>query len=177
MVGNNMLNNIVNANKIYDPAQILYEMDRGIKSSLNQENSESEDGMDMSVCMIDTQKNELVFAGAIRPLVIIQNEELRIIEGDIYGIGGLEFSKRKKEFTTKSFNLTNDTSIYMFSDGYCDQLGVNRKKFMLRNFTNLLTQIQGKSMEAQCDDLETAFENHKGNVSQVDDILIMGIKI
>lgn len=177
MLGNNILRNIVETEKITDPSKILYAMNDAIKDTLNQENSESEDGMDMAICTIDKTQKKLYFAGAIRPLIMIQNNKLSVVEGDIFGIGGLEFSKHKKEFNTKEFDIANDTYIYMFSDGYCDQIGDQGKKFMFKRFKNLLQEIHQNPPEEQFEILVSEFDKHKGTKSQVDDILVMGLKI
>ena len=130
----------------------------------------------ISLCLLDTETNELQFSGAYQPLYIVRNNELLITKGDKFSIGS-----RKgigKTFKNQNIKLEKGDALYIFSDGYADQFGGSKqKKFMHKKFKSLILQIQTESMEKQKEIINTTFLNWKGNQEQVDDVCIMGVKI
>jgi serine phosphatase RsbU (regulator of sigma subunit)/uncharacterized protein HemY len=182
MMGNMLLNHIVNENGITTPSSILELLDSGINNALNNKSSRtSVDGMDIAICMIDYTKKELQYAGAHNPLYILHDNKIEIIKADTREIGG-KISKTNssdiKPYTNHCIPFTENMSIYLFSDGYIDQFGGNeRKRFGRNQFQSLLLNNQQNQMNKQKEQLIAAFEKWKGSISQIDDILVIGIRI
>ena len=169
------------------PDEILRQLHRGVKKSLKQDETNNRDGMDMALCVIDTQKRVLNFAGAKNSLIFIQEGKLHEIKGDKTPIGG-EWGKEEKErlFTSHSVPLGEKPAVfYMFSDGYQDQFGgPNGKKFMKGHLKKLLLEIHHKSMNEQKKILESTIiqwmketGKHLKEESQLDDILAIGFRL
>lgn len=183
LIGNTLLNHIVNEKSITDPAEILNQLNKEVNHLLHQteSGSESKDGMDVAICVFDEQyaQKEVVsvaYAGANRPLFYIENSELREIKADKFPIGGLDYDNLKK-FTTQTIQLRTNTSIYIFSDGFADQFGSNNKKLKTKKFKEILLAIQEQPMQQQKSHLGKFIEDWKGATEQTDDILVIGIKI
>ena len=178
MIGHNLLNQIVSEDGITSPAEILIALHQGIQAALRQGTNvvDTSDGMDVAICSIDIETNELQFAGALRPLIIINNTKFEKLEADKFPIGGSQFGA-EPHFTNKSANLTKGDTIYLASDGYADQFGGEKgKKFMVKRFYELLISIQNKTMKEQNEILVNAFNSWRGDIAQVDDILVVGIR-
>ncbi|MFZ5552032.1 MAG: two-component regulator propeller domain-containing protein [Bacteroidota bacterium] len=178
MIGHNILNQVILEKKITQPAEILRLLRLAVKAALKQEGKEKDanDGMDLSICVIDTKTNEVEFAGAFRPLVIIKNGSLEKIEGDKSPIGGGHFTG-DFEYTTHKRKITKGDTLYMYSDGFVDQFGGPQgKKFMGKKLHQLLLEIQHMSMTEQNFFLIDIFEKWAGNLEQVDDVLVIGVK-
>ncbi len=176
MIGNELMNKIVLFEEITEPREILKNMNKGISITLNQENSKNTDGMDMALCTIDYTEKTLIFAGANNPMIIIQNNELQIIKGTKYSIGGHKYSD--KVFEEQQFKITENTYFYLFSDGYADQLGGTKGRSLgTKFFANLLFENHTKSTEEQTVVLKNTFENWTLTEKQIDDILILGVKL
>ena len=179
MIGNTLLNEIVAQKKIHNLEKILQKLDEGVNFAINkQQNSEAtqEDGMEISICRIDFNKNEIQIASTNQSVYIINNNEFIEIEGGIYSIGGGSFSN--KTFETHKIKYSENAIIYLLSDGYQDQFGgENRKKFGSSNLKELLKSISEKSLAEQKTELENTLISWKGNNKQIDDITVIGIKI
>lgn len=157
---------------------ILNRLRENIMKTLHQtgETFEHKDGMDIALCIIDRESRELQFAGAFNPLYIIRNGELLEIRGDAMPIGIAPVEE--KSFTNHIINLQPSDQIYLFSDGYVDQFGgPHERKFRYKPFKDLLLKIHKKNMEQQQKLLERRLLKWKGDLEQVDDILVMGLKI
>lgn len=177
IAGNAYLNQIVKFQCIYSPDQILNELHKNIKEGLNQDETENKDGMDITICFLDTKKGILEFAGAKNPLVYIQNNELFHIKGDKFSIGGHQFAEVQL-FTKHTVELTSTTTFYLFSDGYQDQFGGSEnRKFMVRKLKDLLLELHHHPMDFQHQELERIFVEWKGETDQIDDVLIAGFKV
>ncbi|MCW3084784.1 MAG: nprA [Bacteroidetes bacterium] len=178
MIGNTILNEIVNEKGIRKPSDVLNLLHERVRQSLKQdlEQTETHDGMDIALCSIDLPNGILEFAGANRPLYLVRNNVLEEIKPTKSPIGGDQESERK--FINNEIKILKGDCIYMSTDGYADQFGGEKgKKFMVKRFQDLLMQIQDQPMEQQGDTLKTAIEKWQGNAEQVDDILVIGIKI
>lgn len=181
MIGNTLLNTIVNEKGITEPAQILNLLNEEVNTSLKQtqENSQSRDGMDIVICSF-YQKNSteviLEYAGANRPLYLFLNGELTEVKANKFPIGGLNYNI-EKVFTNHQFMLQKGNCIYMASDGYADQFNHLDKKLMTKKFKEILLGIQNKSMEEQKNHLGNFIESWKNGTEQTDDILVIGVKI
>ncbi|MCK4661510.1 MAG: PAS domain S-box protein [Bacteroidales bacterium] len=178
LIGITFLNEIVNNIKNIKPNVILNKLREYIISSLQQTGREGEarDGMDISLCIIDWEKNILQYSGANNPLFIISNNELTEIKADKMPIS---IHRRGHEsFTNHTIHYNNGDIIYMFTDGYTDQFGgPNGKKFKIQKFKDLLLSIKNIDMIDQNKLLRNTLRNWQGKLEQVDDILVMGIKL
>jgi len=135
--------------------------------------------MDLALITINKYSNEVLFAGAKNPLVYITNQEVHEIKGDRKAIGG-KITSKQKPFTTHSIVIDKATTFYIFSDGYIDQFGgPNKRKFLRHRLKNLLLDIHTQPLERQKITLDQTLENwmKESNESQIDDILVMGIKL
>ena len=179
MIGHNLLNQIILENKILDPGRILNLLRSGVRSVLKQElgAKESSDGMDVALCVLDQQSKELQFAGAFRPLIIIKNNSLEKIEGTKSPIGGAKL-EIMEDYVTHTRKLKEGDTFYMYSDGYVDQFGGEfGKKFMGKTLHRILLEIQDKSMTEQNYLLLESFESWAGQLEQVDDVLVIGVRV
>ncbi|OJJ18163.1 hypothetical protein BKI52_25370 [marine bacterium AO1-C] len=177
MIGKDLLDNIIIAQGTISPSDILYKMDLGVRKALNQDHTDNQDGMDLAITVID-QANECVyFAGANNPLVYFQHNQMYHIKGSKCGIGGGQY-RQTKVFEQHTVQIDTCTEIYIFSDGYQDQFGgPNNKKFMKPRFRELLADVHNLPMHEQYAILENTLTNWMGDQSQVDDILVMGIRL
>ena len=178
MIGHNLLNQIVSEKGNYDPGKILVELHKGVQSALKQNQSDNNDGMDVSIVAINILTNEIRWAGAFRSLVVVtKSGELEKIEGNKYPIGGSQLNS-EREFTTHVKQLQESDTMYLFSDGFADQFGGEKgKKFMVKKFHQDLLSIHHLNMDEQKNRLEKYFNDWKGNYEQVDDVLVIGIKV
>ncbi len=178
-IGHVTLNNIINFRKVYSPEKILKELHYGVERALNQNQNQNHDGMDISLVVIDKEKNTLEFAGAMNPLVYIQNNEMTVVKGDKQGIGGAILNKKVK-FTKHTIDLSLPTIFYLFSDGFQDQFGGDEKggkKIFPAKFRSLLYDGHKKPLAQQMKDLKEFHANWKGKHEQTDDILVMAAKV
>ena len=179
MVGIGQLNNIVMQNNITKPSEILDQLQINIHSDLKQNNKDTgtRDGMDIAICSFDYKSKKIEYAGANRPLLIINKmkNDLITIDPDHFSVGGSD--DIAKTFTNHVFDLSLGDCFYIFSDGFPDQFGGPKgKKFRIKNLKELLLSISQKKMSEQEDILSKTFEEWKGNLEQVDDILVIGIR-
>lgn len=179
MIGNQLLDEIVNILDIVEPHFILNELNKKVRLALKQDELDNQDGMDMSICVIDKKKRQLEFAGAKNSLVYTQNGLLGELTGDRTSIGGF---KRPgfESFTKHTLKLTHPRqTFYMFSDGYQDQMGGEKGlKFMRRNLHKIFLENYSKPMDQQQQILEENFDEWRGkNFEQLDDVLIMGFRV
>ncbi len=178
MIGITFLNEIVLGKKVRDAGLILDLMRNNVIQALDQDygNGGASDGMDMVVGIIDKKDRTLQFAGAYNPMICVRNGSLIEIKGDRMPVG--IYGKMKDHFTNHCINLEKNDVIYFFSDGYSDQFGGSKgRKFMTKNFKNLLLEIEGYPMESQKNILLNTIKNWQGDHIQVDDILVIGLKV
>lgn len=179
MIGNEQLSKILNEKNISRPDLVLNELHKGIRSALKQDQSagETRDGMDIALCKIYLKENYLEYAGAMRPLWMVRNKELIEIKADKQPIGGLDADYRKP-FTNNRLDLLKGDILYMFTDGYADQFGGEKgKKFMVKNFEKLLLEITPLEMKQQEEELNSRIMRWRGKHEQVDDVLVIGIRL
>ncbi len=178
MIGTALLQDIITRKKIVKPSQILVELDRQIFSTLNQ-NQEVEaanDGMDIVVCEFNVKTRHLVFASAMRPVILIIDGEQQYVRGNRAAIGGESASE--KFFNDQEYYLREGDLIYLFSDGYPDQFGGRgSKKMKISRLKALIEDIKHLPMAEQYTRVKDYFFEWKGENEQIDDVLIMGIKL
>ncbi len=179
VLGNSLLNELVNEKNIFVPSKILNRLRDRIIKDLKQGESEatSKDGMDIAFCCLNTQTFELTYAGANNPIYIFKHSDEKLIKlmPNKMPIG---FSYNKEEFTQQVINLEKGDHLYLFSDGFVDQFGgPKEKKFKHEQFAELIKQAAKLKVESQHELFASTFNNWKGNLEQVDDILVLGITI
>jgi serine phosphatase RsbU (regulator of sigma subunit) len=174
MIGNTLLNAIVNEKNITAPHEILFHLREGIIKSLKQTGIEGEnqDGMDISIYSLNNLKLE--YSGANNPLWIFNNNQIKEIKADKQPIG--IFYGTPKPFTNHSVEIEKGDSIYIFTDGYADQFNEKAEKLKKSGFKEFLFTIQQQSMSEQKLALNDFIEKWRGAHEQVDDILVMGVK-
>ncbi len=179
IVNYNLLNKAILEKHIYDPAKILDAVNDWLTDSLHQNYTTSnvKDGMDVSLISINKKTKELYFAGAYNPIYILKDNQLSEIKGDKFPVGAFIHEERSN-FTTTSVQLKTGDAIYLFSDGYADQFGGPKgKKFKYSQLKEIILQSQAHTMKQQGIILEESFINWKGQNEQVDDVMILGIRI
>jgi len=182
LIGNALLNEIINEKLVVQPGKILEMLHAGVLKSLNQNAGEtqSQDGMEISLCVIDHEKKLIEFAGAMNPVYIVENNNVVIVEPNIRSIGGTSLGNTestRSEFTTHQIPIHENMGLYLFSDGYMDQFGgPENKKFNTSAFRKLLLDIQSMSMAEQKLAMEETMQNWKGDYKQIDDMLVIGIR-
>ena len=177
MMGISFLNQIVGQNKNLSAAEILFQLRRNIIMSLHQTGKvgENKDGMDIAFYIIDPKTETCQFAGANNPLVLIHNEEAILYKGDKMPIG--IYIKGEEPFTNHEFKLEENDVLYTFSDGYIDQFGgSDGRKFMSKNFRELLLKIHKLPMEEQKTILHQTLVEWHGDMERVDDVVVMGYR-
>jgi ligand-binding sensor domain-containing protein/serine phosphatase RsbU (regulator of sigma subunit) len=181
VLGISQLNEIISKGVLTKPNEILNELRIRIKNSLHQEGQkgQTQDGMDIALCILDLESTTIQYAGAHSPLYIFRKNsidyELIEIKADLMPIG--VHPKDEKSFTNSEIQLQHGDTIYLFTDGYVSQTGgLNFETFKRKRFQETLLKIQGKSLDEQKQILEQTITNWQGNYEQVDDILIIGMK-
>jgi serine phosphatase RsbU (regulator of sigma subunit) len=185
MLGSSLLNQIVNTLSLISPHEILNELRERIILALKQTGKagEAKDGMDMGLCTIDRTTNTLEFSGSNNNLIIIREGSLTELKGDRMPIGISHLAG--KSFSKQVFDLKKGDSIYLHSDGFPDQFGGPKgKKFLTARFKQLLLDIQDQIMFEQKETLERSLldwmnpsNSNTETYEQVDDILVIGIRI
>jgi ligand-binding sensor domain-containing protein/serine phosphatase RsbU (regulator of sigma subunit)/ABC-type amino acid transport substrate-binding protein len=176
MLGISFLNEIVTKSDEIGPEEILNQLRKYIIKALKQvgQVGETKDGMDMSILVFDKAQKSLSFAGANNPLYFIRNGELKEIKGNNMPVG---IHEQMNPFTCHTIDIMRGDTFYIFSDGYADQFGGPKaKKFMYTNFKTLLMTLQTKSMREQGKILDDTLEAWKGDVDQIDDIIVIGLR-
>jgi serine phosphatase RsbU (regulator of sigma subunit) len=177
LIGNDLLDNIIVRDRVFDPAQILEGMHEGIRRVLQQDKQLNSDGMDLGLCMIEYQESgnvSVVYAGAKRPLYYWNGSELQEVKGDRRSVGGWQ-KDTSMQFTNNTLLLQKGNTLYLTTDGFIDQSSPLRKKYGSIRLTEQIRSIASLDMEAQCRHLEQELNTHRGNQDQRDDITVMGI--
>ena len=178
MIGNTLLNEIVNQEKIFDTAQILTRLHEGVKKSLQQNNMSNDDGMDVCICTINFNSDEtakLQFTGAKRPLYYYQNSLLQSLKGDVKSIGGRD--RKEKPFTTQDLYLSKGDCLYLMTDGFSDQQNSDNKKFGTTRLLEFLEKNASLPLPIQREQLDDELKTHSWGVEQRDDITVLAVKI
>ncbi len=176
MLGMAFLNEIISDDKL--PAgQVLDTLRVHIKKSLSQTGAykEQKDGMDLALCVLNTETDKMQYAGANNHLYLIRHNELVRYKADSMPIG---IYRREKPFTNNEIQLQKGDRFYIFSDGFQDQFGGKQEqKFKSKQFKELLLTIHAKPMAQQLELADKAFHDWKGKIDQIDDVLLIGVEI
>jgi len=177
IVGHDQLNYSVNVVGARSPAEILNALNKGVTRTLRQSRTEIsvKDGMDIALCSIDFEKKKLEYAGAFNPLYLIRNNELQEFKADRMPIG--IYHGKETAFSNNEIKLQKGDCLYIFSDGYIDQIGGDKgKKFLSKTMKKILLSIHKESMPKQKEILNHTLNQWMGRYQQVDDILVIGIR-
>jgi serine phosphatase RsbU (regulator of sigma subunit)/Tfp pilus assembly protein PilF len=193
MIGNRLFNEVVVEQADRDPGSIFERVRTGIIQALDQGNeAEANDGMDAALCVFDRKKKRLHFAGAQNPLYVVQNssdeafEGGKVLEEDGYRLTEIQgdrsplgrHSHKEEAFHTRTLKLKGGETLYTFSDGFPDQFGGSKgKKYRYKPFKRLLLSLQDRSMQEQKEALDKEFTNWKGDREQVDDVVVIGVRV
>ncbi|MBA3663168.1 MAG: SpoIIE family protein phosphatase [Bacteroidetes bacterium] len=180
MIGNTLLNEIINQKNILDPGCVLDHLHRGVSLALRQQGQDQlsqDDGMDLTLCCIDEKKPGILqYATANHTIFIKSKNTLKELKGDIHSIGG-NFDNVEKKFTTHTATLEKDDFVILSTDGYYDQFGGNNnRKFLISRFEKLVlsTDLSAKNATAE---FKKAIEEWRGETRQTDDILVAGFSV
>ncbi len=179
IVNYNLLNKAVLEKELNDPAEILNYVNNQLTVALHQTFQESSvrDGMDISLCVINTKTLEIHYAGANNPIYIVSENALTQLVANKFPVGAF-VDEKLQLFTSQKMRLEKGDLIYLFSDGYADQFGgQNGKKLKYKTFKEILLEIHHLSASEQQQILANRFTAWKGNLEQVDDVLVIGIRV
>lgn len=179
MIGNNLLNQVIIEHRETDAGRILTEMDKGLERLLKRDRSINSinDGMDMSLCIIDRKKNTVSFAGAQQSGLFIAQNGLQELESTKLTIGGLSTGGTKK-FPVSTIPYSKGDRLYLLSDGFQDQFGGPKgKKFYRKNLVRLIGSMQSRPLGDHGALLHKAFHEWKGHEMQMDDVTIVGMEL
>lgn len=184
MIGNTLMNQVVKEKGVLSAGKILDHLHEDVVKALRQEPNDprsNQDGMDMAICVVDEANKEIEFAGAMNPMYIVQNGSVEVVDANKIGVGGTIASRKMKKmggFKSEKIKYQPGTTVYMFSDGYMDQFGGNPKeKFNIDRFKELLAEMTGMDMNQQGEKVNMTFKNWKGEYHQLDDVLLLGLKL
>ncbi len=179
MVASSGLRRITIDEGCLDPADILNRLNSIIKTSLHQdtEHATSDDGLDASVCFVNTTDKTLTYAGARLPLIYINGNETTIVKGDHQSIG-YKKSDLDYKFTNHDIDIHDGMAFYLYTDGIVDQLGGKKRiPFGKRRFCDLLLKSHNESFREQQNMLTDVFEKYKGDNEIQDDITVVGFSV
>lgn len=178
IVGYNAIAQTVNELNITKPDDVLISMNAIIKKILHQDaKSDIRDGMDMALCTFDRKSNTLEYSGANNPIYIVSDGKMSVVKASKLTIGSIQ---EEVNYLPEhhSVSLKKGDCFYIFSDGYADQFGgKDNKKFKTSRMQELLLSINGEAMHQQEKIIHKTFSDWKGNNEQVDDVLVIGIRV
>lgn len=178
LIGSTLLTQVCNKADVDSPGQVLRLIDKELRKMVNQQLASSgiEDGMDISVVEFCRTSLQLRIASARRPVIVYHRGERIEIRGDRFSIGGSV--EEDKEFQLLSLQLRHGDSFYMFSDGLPDQFGGSQgKKLKKKGVLDILDRLNGIEMTIQFEVVKEKFKNWQGDFAQVDDIILIGVRV
>ncbi len=180
MLGINLLNQIIDDQKVFKADQILARLDEGVRRALRQTQANwyRQDGMDICLCIWYVHRQRLEFAAAGRPLYIKRANEKQVIQikGSDFPVGGAQHTT--KHFELHSRDIECGDRLYLFSDGITDQFGgTQRRKFTAKRFRALIEETANDTIQVQGERIATALDNWKGNTAQLDDMTLLIVEL
>jgi methyl-accepting chemotaxis protein len=189
IIGNTILNEVINVQHIYEPAKVLELLHAGVRTRLRQAEATNNDGMDISLCRVEPNPDNetevlITFAGAKRPLYFLKRQEERTyttqdiqeLKGDRKSIGGWQ-SEPYRTFTQQSITLQKHDYLFLATDGLADAPNSNRKKFGVERIKEILV----KNIKLSLDEMRTTLlyniAQHQRGTDQRDDITLMAVKL
>lgn len=178
VLGNALLNQVIVEKGILDPGDALEELDQRLCKILKQGGDSRQEGMDLTLLVYNVLNGSMCFAGAKNPLYHFSKGQLHVFKGDKYSLGNHRMVA-EKTYQTHHLTVTPGDSLFMFTDGYSDQFGGEQNtKFLIKNFRQMLTEIQDHTMDQQIGVLEDALDDWMdGKHPQTDDILVLGLRL
>lgn len=179
LVGNTLLNQTLNHPAVTTPAQALDYINQQLPKTIKSKSRTGtiKDGMEISMCEFDPETRTMKFAGANSNIYLVREGNLQIYKGDKQPIGE-SLSGNTQAYTTHTISLRKDDCIYMITDGFADQFGgAKGKKFKYKPLEDLFCAVSGKNPEEQLEIVSGTFNNWRLNHEQVDDVLVIGIKV
>ena len=179
IIGFELFRKLTNIEGIKKPSEVLNNLNKDFREVFGDvENITLKDGMDLAFCSYNKRTKIMEFAGAFNPLYLIRDNSIIEIKGDRNSVGLDHPDSDNNEFTNHTVQLQTGDIFYIFSDGFADQFGgPDGKKYKYRRFRHLLLALHHLPMKRQHDYLQKSITEWKGNLEQVDDILVIGIKI
>ncbi len=178
LIGLKIFNQSITQQHVNSPAKALDYLNNEVFKTVNMHSDSDNiirDGMDVALCAINFKTLMLSFSGAKNPVYIVRNKNLHEIKGDKQPIGSYE---AQEPFTNKEYQLQKEDMVYIFSDGYADQFGGPKgKKLKYKPFKEMLVRNSDKDLYEQEQELDHLFENWKGNLEQLDDVCVIGVRI
>lgn len=180
IIGYNGINQAVNEQGLVSPEKIMDHLNVTVANTLRQSSGsviKVRDGMDTALCSIDMNALVLKFTGAMNPMYLVREGEIKVFKGDKQPVGAVE-AEMQVPYSVHEMAVQKGDCIYLFSDGYVDQFGGNNdKKYKLKRFRQLLLSIWQKPMQEQHHIINETFVNWKGANEQLDDVCVVGIRI
>jgi len=180
IIGMDLLNQAVNQQNITEPASILDYLNIELRNKLRKGDAEElilKDSMDMAIFTLKLGESNLVYSGALIPLTIIRNKKIIEYKPDFTSIG-ISKSLFNRPFKQQVVDIKPGDWIYLYSDGYMDQFGGDdNKKFMRKGFFSSLLNLSSLTGDNQETELKRQFSNWKRNGEQIDDVLVLGLKV
>lgn len=180
MIGSVLLNEAVIVKKEDDPGKILTQINSYLKRYLNRTDTmyQTQDGMDIAFCKLHKSSLTLEVAGATHSVYIFRNGEITELKGDKITLGQDPYGRKVDKFAVRNYQLQKGDVLYTFTDGFPDQIGgPNRKKYKVGALKNMLLMICNLPLAEQRVEIKKTLTEWQGENSQLDDILIMGIKV
>ncbi|WP_375562886.1 PAS domain S-box protein [Bernardetia sp. OM2101] len=179
LVASNILSEVINQKGILQPNLILQELHEGVVKKLNQKEGANNDGMDLTLCLIEKKSNGqtlLTFGGVKQNLYIVRNQELIEIKGNRRSIGGGKRDDERK-YTQEEIMLQTQDAVFLATDGYADQANNERRSFSKKKFRELLIEVGDLPAKEQKTILEDRLAKHQQTTEQRDDITVFGFKV
>ncbi|MBN4077651.1 SpoIIE family protein phosphatase [bacterium AH-315-C20] len=175
VVCNNALNRAVREFGLIEPGKVLNKVRDLVIDAFDSGGKDIKDGMDIALVSIDWSTNTLEYSGANNSLYLFSNGEMKEFRGDKQPIGKYSMNK---DFANHKIDFKKGDCIYVSTDGYMDQFGgPKHKKFKYAPFIQLLAEMQSMTFPAQKEHMDTVFEEWKGDLDQIDDVCVIGIKL
>jgi serine phosphatase RsbU (regulator of sigma subunit) len=184
LIANSKLNKVVNELGERDPGRILTSLHKEIQLALNQESSEDHamDGVEMSLCAIDTTNHVIEYAGAGSSIFIVRDGNIHEYKGNFSGLGGVDYTWKKDHlaqvYQTQLIKFDNNDMLYLFSDGIYDQIGgVEQKKLNKKLFKEHILRLSQGAFENAVTGCEKFISDWRKHHQQTDDMMLIGIKL
>jgi serine phosphatase RsbU (regulator of sigma subunit)/ligand-binding sensor domain-containing protein len=179
IIGVELFRRITEIEKLFTPAEVLNSLSKNFERVFGDvDEMKLRDGMDLAFCSLNEDHTLLEYAGAFNPLYIVRNNSIMEIKGDRHSVGVYEEDDELRSFNNHVIPLQHGDLVYIFTDGYVDQFGgPEGKKYKYRRFRHLLLAVHQLPLEKQMEFLKKSILEWKGDQEQVDDILVMGIRI
>ena len=176
LLGITFLKEITHKDPMPSAAKILNLLRENVMKALQQTNEdEPSEGMDMALYVVDENNLQLQYAGAVNPMYMVRDNSITIYKGDRMPIGMCP--DEEHSFTNKTVQLEQGDCVYIFSDGFPDQFGgLNEEKYKYYRFRELLLKVQPHPMQKQQELIKKAFLKWKGDMKQVDDVMVIGVR-